>query len=241
MTTPAHTNQARPLGTDREMFLAQVRTALGAPEDRTITGPVPDLDESLVRLCQRDEDLPARFAVRAQALGMQIHHAKVTELAALLGDLFEKHNCQHTVMSIAHPPLLKQITDILTDLGTEMIDHASDTWHDQQFVVDVGITDVEAALAETGSIIISSGPHRSRGSYLAPPVHVALVRTSQILADLIDYFDGLSGLLNPPNRSATVLISGPSKTADIEGILVTGVHGPGEVHVIIIDDQIQSQ
>ncbi len=241
MTTPTHTNQARPLGTDREMFLAQIRTALGAPKGRTITEPVPDVDESLVRLCQKDEDLPARFADRAQAIGMQIHHANVSELGALLGDVIEKHNCKQAVTSIAHPPLRKQVTDILTKLGTEMIDHASDSWHDQQFVVDVGITDVEAALAETGSIIISSGPHLSRGSYLAPPVHIALVRTSQILADLIDYFDGIDGPLNQPNRSATVLISGPSKTADIEGILITGVHGPGEVHVVIIDDQPQSQ
>ncbi len=241
MTTPTHTNQARPLGTDREMFLAQIRTALGAPKGRTITEPVPDVDESLVRLCQKDEDLPARFADRAQALGMQIHQANMGELGALLGDVLENYNCQHAVASIAHPPLLKQITDIFTSLETEMIDHESASWHDQQFDVEVGITDVEAALAETGSIIISSGPHLSRGSYLAPPVHIALVRTSQILADLIDYFDGIDGPLNQPNRSATVLISGPSKTADIEGILITGVHGPGEVHVVIIDDQPQSQ
>jgi len=241
MTTPAHTNQACPLGTDREIFLAQIRTALGARKGRTITEPVPDVDESLVRLCQKDEDLAARFADRAQALGMQIHHANMGELGALLGDILEDYKCQQAVTSIAHPPLLKQVTDILTNRGTEMIDHASDSWHDQQFVVDVGITDVEAALAETGSLIISSGPQLSRGSYLAPPVHIALVRTSQILADLIDYFDGIDGPLNQPNRSATVLISGPSKTADIEGILITGVHGPGEVHVVLIDDQPQSQ
>lgn len=223
------------------MFLAQIRTALGAPKGRAINEPVPEVDESLVRLCQRDEDLASRFADRAQSLGMQVHHANMGELGALLGGILEKSNCQRAVASISHPPLLKRITDILTNVETEMIDHASDSWHDQQFVVDVGITDVEAALAETGSIIISSGPHLSRGSYLAPPVHIALVRTSQILADLIDYFDGIDGPMNQPNRSATVLISGPSKTADIEGILITGVHGPGEVHVVIIDDQPQSQ
>ena len=241
MTTSTHPSQARPLGTDREMFLARIRAALGAPKGRTITEQVPDVDEFLVRLCQEDEDLPARFADRAQALGMQIHHAKMIELAALLGDLLEKHNCQQAVTSIAHQPLRSQVTDILTNLGTEMVDHESASWHDKQFDVDVGITDVEAAVAETGSIVISSGAHRSRGSYLAPPVHIALVLTSQIVADLIDYFDGIDGPLSQPNRSATVLISGPSKTADIEGILITGVHGPGEVHVVLIDDQPQSQ
>ena len=241
MTTHAHTNQAQPLGTDRELFLARIRAALGAPNGRTITEPAPDIDESLVRLCQKDEDLPVRFADSARSLGMQVHHANMGELAALLGDILKSCKCKQAVASIAHPPLLKQVTDILTKLGTEIIDHASDSWHDQQFVVDVGITDVEAALAETGSIIISSGAHRSRGSYLAPPVHIALVRTSQILADMIDYFENTNDSLDRPNRSVTVLISGPSKTADIEGILITGVHGPGAVHVVIIDDQSRSE
>lgn len=241
MTTPTNTNQARTLGTDRELFLARIRDALGVPKGRSITEPIPDIDESLVRLCHKDEDLPARFADRAKSLGMQIHHAKVSELEALLGDLLKKHNCQQVVTSIAHPSLRDHVTDILTNVGTKMIDHRSPSWHDQQFNTDVGITDVEAALAETGSIIISSGAHRSRGSYLAPPVHIALVRTSQILADMIDYFGSSSDPLDRQNRSATVLISGPSKTADIEGILITGVHGPGKVHIVIINDQSQSQ
>ena len=241
MTTSTHTNQAHPLGTDREMFLARIRGALGAKKGRTITEPPPDVDESLVRLCQKDEDLPARFAERAQSLGMQIHHAKVSDLGKFLGNILEKHNCQKAVTSIANQLLNKQVSEILSNLGTVMIDHGSAAWHNQQFSVDVGITDVDAALAETGSIIISSGAHRSRGSYLAPPLHIALVRTSQILADLIDYFERVKDSLDRPNRSATVLISGPSKTADIEGILITGVHGPGSVHVVIIDDQSQSQ
>lgn len=236
MTTHKESIQIRNLVTGRDLFLTKIREALGVSKGRTITEPVPDIDESLVRLCQKDENLPARFADRAKSLGMKVHHTKASELGALLCDILKKHNCQQAALSIAHPPLLKQITNILTDFGTEAIDPASDSWHDQQFVVDVGITDVEAAVAETGSIIISSGPNLSRGSYLAPPVHIALIRTSQILADLIDYFDGSNLETSQPNRSATVLISGPSKTADIEGILITGVHGPGEVHVVIINE-----
>lgn len=111
---------------------------------------------------------------------------------------------------------------------------------DVQFDVVVGITDVDAAIAETGSIIISTGTHRSRGSYLSPPVHIALVYKDQFLADIVDYFSRTVDALEMPNRSATVLISGPSKTADIEGILITGVHGPATVYVLIIDDRYQS-
>ncbi len=241
MTTHKRTNLVQPLGTDREQFLERIRKALGVQKSRTITEPVPDVDESLVRLCQANADLTTQFEERAQELGMQIHHANISDLSTQLVDVFEKHDCKQAVMSSVHPLLKKQITEILSNIGTEMIDHGATSWHDQQFSVDVGITDVDAALAETGSIIISSGAQRSRGSYLAPPVHIAIVFTSQILADLVDYFAGTNDPLDQTSRSATVLISGPSKTADIEGILITGVHGPGEVHIVIIDDQSQSE
>ena len=71
-----------------------------------------------------------------------------------------------------------------------------------------------------------------RGASLIPPVHIAVVAQAQIVPDLCDYFGGL-GLSLPANIN---VITGPSKTADIEGILITGVHGPGDVHVALVCD-----
>jgi L-lactate dehydrogenase complex protein LldG len=67
-----------------------------------------------------------------------------------------------------------------------------------------------------------------------PPVHVAIVPRSRILANL----DGLLTLLPKPaeQSSSMVLITGPSRTADIEQILVRGVHGPGEIYAVIVED-----
>ena len=67
---------------------------------------------------------------------------------------------------------------------------------------------------------------------MIPPVHIAVVAQAQIVPDLCDFFDGLGGSL-PANIN---VITGPSKTADIEGILITGVHGPGDVHVVVVSD-----
>jgi L-lactate utilization protein LutC len=105
------------------------------------------------------------------------------------------------------------------------------TGDDAMFSADVGITSAAAAIAETGSLVCTSGPDCWRGLSLIPPIHVAVIRADQILPDLLDWFSG------PPEPlpANITLISGPSKTADIEGILITGVHGPGEVHVVVVD------
>jgi L-lactate dehydrogenase complex protein LldG len=98
----------------------------------------------------------------------------------------------------------------------------------------VGITSVELAIAETGTILMWSQPGRERVASLVPPVHVALVDEAQIVPDLFDAFSMLHerGLETLPSN--ITLITGPSKTGDIELELTTGVHGPKNWHVIVI-------
>ena len=97
---------------------------------------------------------------------------------------------------------------------------------------DVSITSADAALAETGSIIISAGPGRSRAASLLPPVHIALVSVSKLLPDIFSW----TAKRKNEFPSQIVLISGPSKTADIEQTLVVGVHGPKQFFVILYSE-----
>ena len=97
---------------------------------------------------------------------------------------------------------------------------------------DAGVTGVDAVLAETGTIVVSSGPGRSRMVPLLPPVHIALAPTSRLTTDLFTWTAGRSGAM----PSALTLISGPSKTADIEQTMAIGVHGPKRLIVILYGD-----
>jgi len=98
------------------------------------------------------------------------------------------------------------------------------------FALDAGITGVDALIAETGTIVVSASDRRPRSLSLLPPLYVAVARADQIVPDLFDWFGARPmGELS----SAFTLITGPSKTGDIELTLVTGVHGPGEVHVVV--------
>ncbi len=96
----------------------------------------------------------------------------------------------------------------------------------------VGITGADYALADTGSLVLISSPREARLISLLPPVHVAVVARGRILTGL----DELFTLVAQPAEvtSSMVLITGPSRTADIEQFLVRGVHGPGEVHVVVV-------
>jgi L-lactate dehydrogenase complex protein LldG len=95
-----------------------------------------------------------------------------------------------------------------------------------------GITSAHYALADTGTLVMLSSPEEARLISLLPPVHVAVVPRSRILTGL----DELFSVAPRPGElsSSMVLITGPSRTADIEQILVRGVHGPGEIHVIVV-------
>lgn len=93
---------------------------------------------------------------------------------------------------------------------------------------DVGISSAGAALAETGTLVVSSGPRRSRLATLMPPVHIALLPTHRLTTDLFTWVGG-----QPDFPANLVLISGPSKTADIEQTLAIGVHGPKRFIVIL--------
>jgi L-lactate utilization protein LutC len=95
----------------------------------------------------------------------------------------------------------------------------------------VGITTADYVLSDTGSLVMMTEP---RLVSLLPPVHIAIVPADRLLTGLDEFYT-----LHPlpaAMSSSTVFITGPSRTGDIELVLVRGVHGPRELHVAIIGD-----
>jgi len=99
------------------------------------------------------------------------------------------------------------------------------------FKFDVGVTAAQAGIAETGTLVLDSSLEQNRLVSLVPPVHVAILDASRIFRTL---GETLSALQRGTELSpAITLITGPSRTADIELTLTIGVHGPQELYVII--------
>jgi len=208
----------------REYVLHRTRTALG----RTIGQP-PD-PAPPVRLRIPEIDLEARIAslfAEIRNLAGKTHRAASPAdarayVAALVGE-------RSAVASNA--PFLREcgIADLPTvRSGIANAEELRALCADAEF----GITSADYALADTGTLVLFSSQREARMISLLPPVHIAVVQSGTILS-------GLDELLSreplPAGRSSSmVLITGPSRTADIEQILVRGVHGPGEIHVIVV-------
>ncbi len=94
---------------------------------------------------------------------------------------------------------------------------------------DVGLSGAAAALAETGSVILESGQTLSRMATLLPPVHIAVIPREIITTDLFTWTAERKGEM----PAAITIVTGPSKTADIEQTLAVGVHGPKRYIVIV--------
>jgi L-lactate dehydrogenase complex protein LldG len=98
--------------------------------------------------------------------------------------------------------------------------------------VKIGVTQADYALADTGTLVVFSEAGEGRTLSLLPPLHVAVLEESRILAGLDELMEREPAF--PERSSAMIFITGPSRTADIERTLTVGVHGPGELHVVVL-------
>ena len=117
----------------------------------------------------------------------------------------------------------------LTDLEIEELGIAPNAH--EIFRFDVGISTTQAAIAETGTLVLDSTRERHRLVSLVPPVHIAIVRASQIYRTLGEVLTLIRK--DKEVSPAITFITGPSRTADIELTLAIGVHGPQELYVIV--------
>jgi L-lactate dehydrogenase complex protein LldG len=98
-------------------------------------------------------------------------------------------------------------------------------------IEDAEVSEAAYGLAESGSVVLAASPEEPRARSLLPDAHVSLLRTDRILPGLAELFEALGAEL----PSALAIVTGPSRSADIEQTLTIGVHGPGEVHVVLLD------
>ncbi len=181
-------------------------------------------------------DLRALYGEAAAAAGIQVHPATAGDWVNVLAGVLQGLEARAVLVeplagSALTPERAAELDRALAVRGiTTTRAHDDATLFER---VDAAVTGVRLAVAETGTLICTSGAQSARGSSLIPPAHVAIVSAGQVVGDLFEAFARLGAEPLPANVN---LITGPSKTADIEGVLVTGVHGPGRVHVVLIDE-----
>lgn len=218
---------------ERERFLSRVSRAIAArgPDD---PGPSPGLVPAEER-----RDLVIRFRRNLEALGGTAHEPSAEDVFVTVAEIMRAAtDGRFLAWDQPHLPVAG-ILDEIERLGMVRRSHAVPVdargrrAHQLGYYdCAVGLTGADAGLAESGSIILSSGRGRPRMASLIPETHIALLPRSRISASLGHW------ILDRPDALATeanwTIITGPSRTADIEQVLTRGVHGPRDVHVVIV-------
>jgi L-lactate dehydrogenase complex protein LldG len=162
-----------------------------------------------------------RFMVELQAVGGKAHRTNAQSLLTELSAFLRERSIE-AVLAWEHMHGLDPAA--LMQAGFRIVASPNAS-------VPAGITGCACAIAETGTLVLTTGSGQPMTASLLPEVHVAIVRSDQIVWTLEE------ALRMPEVRqsSTTVLVTGPSRTADIEMTLTIGVHGPRELVVYILD------
>ncbi len=211
----------------RANILARLRLAEWEPDDEPLR-PVERFDWSR-------EECIQRFTERMRAVRAEIHRvgrdawaARLLELATAMG-----------LGNLLYAPATAYGRDLqaaATSGSPELVPYADDieAWKDRLFKqIDGAITGSRGAIAETGSLILWPDAHEPRLMSLVPPVHFSLLDADRIYSTFAEAVEGQDWAGGMPSNA--LLISGPSKSADIEQTLAYGVHGPKELVVLILE------
>ena len=223
------THKIPEMGTARELILQRLRKAQPAPMS------MPDV--STLYGLQLHED----HATRIERLVLNLTNAMArvhrTTRAALPKSLADVVRDQQLV-SVALGPELLDDAAVCAALGTTTHVLPVTTVHGEQAAlfneVAAGVTLSRAAIAETGTVVLWSGPQSPRLLSLVPPVHIVIV-------DAHTVYDTLSEVMHAERWSDglptnVILVSSPSKTADIQQTLAYGAHGPKQLIVLLVED-----
>jgi L-lactate dehydrogenase complex protein LldG len=213
------------MSSSRDQILSRLRAAQPA------LGSIESVEQHLPVVPRTDLDqqgLLDRFVEQAEILASVVHQpATQSEAIGVILDLIGDEQ-RVLSWSFEHIPL--------PGLAQVFSAHAIQAVQERDSNVRVGITGADAALAATGSLVLLTGAGKPRLASLLPPVHIAIIHLNQILADMETWVATLheAGLEEFRECASAMIVSGPSRTADIAMQLMLGMHGPGELHIIIL-------
>lgn len=195
----------------RDAIFNKISQALGeAPADH----PLPDYDDDVLLSLPKlaGDDLWEIFVRNFSA----VHGIAMTRVDELIGWM-QQEGC---TLGYCDPALMGSIGSAIADAGIEIeTEYDRGRYDDYQF----GITRAAGAIAESGSVILNDETTSDRLAALSPWIHIAVLEKEFPLLRTIP--DAVAAFGDSPN---IIWITGPSKTADVEGILIEGVHGPGK-------------
>jgi L-lactate dehydrogenase complex protein LldG len=210
--------------TSKEKVLKYVREALMSKTDQ----PFPKIDFEKPVFVELEESPDINFAQELTAAGgMFIYCESADEVI---------NGIKYLIQDRKWDNIFALEPNIIELLNKGQVTCLTD--HDQLTQAHVGITGCESLVARLGSVMVSTGQMAGRQIFIFPEIHIVVARASQLVPDLKDALLKLKKKYDQRMPSMVTLITGPSRTADIEKTLVMGAHGPKELFVFFLEDRL---
>lgn len=211
----------------REEILAKVRASLGHGASSS-AAPVPPTARVGPRSAGSvDAEIALLFSEIENLNGNVRRLAGREDLKSALAELVKVEAVKKATLWTTADLATWDVAGTLKALGVEIVSPQAD----KHLVAEceLGVTGVDAALPETGSLLLRSSPERPRVASLLPRVHLAILTRAALRADLHQVF------AEAKDAGYCVLVTGPSRTSDIELTLTLGVHGPKSLYVWLLE------
>lgn len=232
----------------REEIIGDIKRALGRenrtdldPADASASSDLADLVSQIRESCeQRRRELIEQLESELSRIGVRFHRASNEESAFQYIDQVCLARQARTIVAWeAQARTNIGLGEKLKEKGIAFLTESSGPGFIRKTeAADIGLSGVDYVLADTGTLVLLTRKGQARTISLLPPVHIAIVRPQQILSGLTDLFPLIraeSLAIGTALSSAITFITGPSRTADIELTLVVGVHGPQQLHVLLLE------
>lgn len=199
-------------------------------------GNIPEKDQSSINHAVDSaslEDPLAHFKGLMRASHTEIHQCTDSSLLNTLADLIARKGYKRVLLGESmFRGLDKELVD--SEVLMERYKSNIETFKPAMFNhIEVGITHTEGAIADSGALVLHPTEQEPRLLSLVPPIHIAVLKASQLYASMEDYIK--TNITNGKMPTNLLFISGPSKTADIQQTLAYGAHGPKELIVVIVN------
>jgi len=212
----------------RDAILKRLRERTDGP----LTAPESDFAVVTGRGWSQEERL-SRFERWITSVHGEVIHTPRASWTETLARVLADKGVRRLALGREHP-VAAEARQALAEAEIELVDVNRDIegWQQEQFErVDAGLTSTRGAIAETGSLWLWPTPDEPRLISLVPPVHIAVLDAASVEDTFFDVVEAHGWADGMPTNA--LLISGPSKTADIEQTLAYGVHGPRELVVLV--------
>jgi len=215
----------------RDRIFARLKSAAG-----TAAAPVAQ-PEPLPQVEYSQPEKIENLKTLMEAMRTEVHITSQQDWLGLLEDILRQRSIKDLLYGPQSPigAALEQKWQNSADGLPELVpyDVGVEEIKERVFNVEAGITSTMGGIAETGALILWSSKEEPRLMSLVPPIHIAILQADKIYNSLLEVMQKENWSANMPTNA--FLISGPSKTADIELILAFGVHGPKELIVLVVD------